>query len=81
MHPIPTLVADPCKFMGHEGRQLRMILRCKEGTGWADGGDFFGMNGLIRYECGGRLGEGLFELTELRSPLARHVTELNLKGS
>jgi hypothetical protein len=50
------------------------------GAGWADGGDFFGMNGLMRYECGGRLGEGLFELTELRSPLARHVTELNLKS-
>lgn len=50
------------------------------GAGWADGGDFFGMNGLMQYECGGRLGEGLFELTELRTPLPRHVKELKLKG-
>lgn len=48
------------------------------GAGWADGGDFFGMNGLMRYECGGRLGEGLFELTELRTPLDTHIEELNL---
>lgn len=50
------------------------------GAGWADGGDFFGMNGLMRYACGGRLGEGLLEITELRTPLAHHIAELNLPG-
>jgi hypothetical protein len=48
------------------------------GSGWADGGYFFGMNGLMRYECGGRLGEGLFELTELRSPTEAQRAELRL---
>jgi len=48
------------------------------GSGWADGGYFFGMNGLMRYACGGRLGEGLFELTELRSPTEAQRAELNL---
>lgn len=49
------------------------------GAGWTDdGGYFFGMNGLMRYECGGRLGEGLFELTELRSPTDEHRQMLKL---
>ena len=48
------------------------------GAGWGDGGYFFGMNGMMRYECGGRLGEGLFELTELRTPLDEHRAELKL---
>lgn len=48
------------------------------GTGWADGGYFFGMDGLMRYELGGRLGEGLCEITELRAPNDAHRAELKL---
>jgi hypothetical protein len=36
------------------------------------------MDGLMRYELGGRLGEGLCEITELRAPNDAHRTELKL---
>jgi len=42
------------------------------------GADWFGMDGLTRFECGGRLGEGILELCELKalSPAQRAALKL-----
>jgi hypothetical protein len=36
------------------------------GADWT-AGDWFGMDGLTTFECGGRLGEGIFEVCELKA--------------
>lgn len=46
------------------------------GPGWAGTGGYFGMNGLTRFQHGGRVGEGVFELAELKSLQEPFRTEL-----
>lgn len=37
----------------------------------------FAMDGLGRFECGGRLGEGILEVSEVKELAANHRKELN----
>jgi hypothetical protein len=39
---------------------------------------FFAMDGLTQFECGGRLGEGFIEVSELKAPTPAQRAELGL---
>lgn len=41
------------------------------GTGWSDGGEWWGYDGLARFECGGRVGAGFLEVFEFGPSRAR----------
>jgi hypothetical protein len=49
------------------------------GAGWLDDSFFCAMDGLTQFECGGRLGEGFLEVSELKSLTAAQRTELGLE--
>jgi hypothetical protein len=48
------------------------------GAGWLDDSIFFAMDGLTQFECGGRLGEGFIEVSELKAPTPAQRAELGL---
>ena len=48
------------------------------GLGWSGGGTFYAMDGLSQFECGGRLGEGILEVSEVKSLPASLHAELKL---
>lgn len=49
------------------------------GMGWLNDSVFFAMDGLTEFECGGRLGEGFLEVSEVKTPTAAQRKELGLK--
>ena len=48
------------------------------GAGWQNDSVFFAMDGLTDFECGGRLGEGFIEVSEIKTLNAALRTELGL---
>lgn len=49
-------------------------------AGLTGGEGWFGVDGLTRFECGGRLGQGFFEPAELKAPTPAMRLELGLDG-
>jgi len=48
------------------------------GPGWSGTGGYFGMNGLSEFVCGGRVGEGILEIAEMKSLTADQRAELQM---
>jgi hypothetical protein len=48
------------------------------GPGWSGDGNHFWMDGLARFECGGRIGSGIIEVSNLKAPTARQRAILRL---
>ena len=67
----------------HNGRGYRVkgeVSACAltGGTGWSGDTEFFTMDGLAQFECGGRLGQGFLEVTEARALTPEMRKELKL---
>jgi hypothetical protein len=48
------------------------------GPGWSGDGSFVWMDGLAQFECGGRIGSGIIEVSNLKTPTNVHKAVLNI---
>lgn len=61
-----------------DGRGYHLAGRCQVTSVTSHDDNVFFTDGLTVYECGGRLGTGIFEVSELKGPAAWHRAILGL---